>query len=629
MLTKAVCLALSLLLFPATSAAQVKQRRAAPPERKEDAESSRAESELEEKAVGLLEETVREADALKLAENRVHVQMVAAGLLWPRDADAARALFKQATDGVAAMIAEGNPNDPQYQNERHVISQLRQQLVLATAAHDAKLALDFLRATRQPPPFAYADAEHRQADQELHLENLLASQVAAQDTKQALKMAEESLGRGVSQGLTNVFHQLAAKDKEAAARLATEIIKKLRAEDLTRDYEASGVALHLLTQTRGEAAVVAEPAAPSPPAPNVVYSRGGGWHGSGAQVVIEESWRRQLVETLAAAALSEPSPRHSGVVQNLLSMLQQSLPEVERYAPARVAALKRRAATENRADPRGAAWREHNDLVQNGTIEAMLEAAPKVPPEVRDQLYHNAAWKAVNENNIERARQIAENIANPERRAQTLKEMEWQHGVRAAEQGNIHDARRLIARSATVDEKVQLLLQLTSTAQGRGDKATARELLEEARALVGRGENAQQFYALFGVARAYAALDEGVSYEMIETAIDRLNELMAAAVVVNGFGQDAFREGELRQQGGYMWNDLVGRCAQELAALAPKNFERSRSLAQRFQRTDARTTAQLLFAQNVLQSITQRNNTNTRRIQNLPLNSRTIIINEH
>ncbi len=176
---------------------------------------------------------------------------------------------------------------------------------------------------------------------------------------------------------------------------------------------------------------------------------------------------------------------------------------------------------------------------------------------------------------------------------------------------------------------MQLLLQLSSTALGRGDKVTARELLEEARALVGRGENAQQFYALFGVARAYAALDEGVSYEMVEAAIDRLNELMAAAVVVNGFGQDAFREGELRQQGGYMWNDLIGRCAQELAALAPKNFERSRSLAQRFQRTDARTTAQLLFAQNVLQSIAPRNNTNTRHIQNLPLNSRTIIIDEH
>ncbi|HZB45332.1 MAG TPA: hypothetical protein VE360_08815 [Pyrinomonadaceae bacterium] len=630
MLTKAVCFALSLLLFSATAAAQAMQRRVAPPERKEDEESLKAERELEKKAVGLLEETVREADALKLAENRVHVQMVAAGLLWPRDADAARALFKQATDGVAAMIAEGNPNDPQYQNERHAISQLRQQLVMAAAAHDAKLALDFLRATRQPPPFAYADAEHRQADQELHLENVLAAQVAAQDTKQALKMAEESLSRGVSQGLTNVFHQLAAKDKEAAARLATEIIKKLRAEDLTRDYEASSVALHLLTQTRSEAAAVAEPAAPSPQAPIVISSsKVDGWYGANAQVVIEERWRRQLVETLAAAALSEPSPRHNGVVQNILTMLQNALPEVERYAPARVAALKRRAASESRADPRGAAWREYNDLVQNGTIEAMLEAAPKVPPEVRDQLYHNAAWKAVNENNnIERARQIAENIANPERRTQTLRAMEWQHGVRAAEQGNIHDARRLIARSATVDEKVQLLLQLSTTALGRGDKATARELLEEARALVGRGENAQQFYALFGVARAYAALDEGISYEMVETAIDRLNELMAAAVVVNGFGQDAFREGELRQQGGHMWNDLVGRCAQELAALAPKNFERARSLAQRFQRTDARTTAQLLFAQNVLQSIAPRNNTNTRHIQNLMPNSRTIIIDE-
>lgn len=621
MFKKLACLNLALLLLAAQSAAQAQRVGAA---NEDEEEASEAERELEKKAVGLLEEAVREAEALKLAENRVRVQTVAAGLLWPRDEEAARGAFKKAADGIAALIAEGDPADPQYQNERNAVLQLRQQLLMAAAAHDAKLALDFLRATKQPPPFSYPDAEYRQSDQELNLETQLAAQVAAQDAKQALRMAEESLGRGVSQGLASVFHQLAAKDKEAAGRLAAEIVKRLRAEDLVRDYESSSVALQLFAYTRVEAAVSGGAAAATQIADGPVSGRIEVMTTRDTKVVVDERTRRQLVETLVAAALLPNSQRNNGVAQNISQTLLQALPEVERYAPARVAALKRKAESPNDNDPRARAWKEYNELMQSATtVESMLEVAPKVPHEVRDQLYINAAYRALGENgNIERARQIAESIANPERRAQFVRDLERQHRMNAAQQGNFTEARQLVARFGSVEEKVQLLTQLSAMALGRGDKATARELLEEARALAGRGENAQQFSALFEIARSYASLDEEVTYAMVEVAVERINELMEAAVVVDGFGQDAFKEGELRQQGGYMWNELIGRCAQELGNLAPKDFERTRALAQRFQRTDVRTLAQLLLAQNVLQSITPKNNRTT--IRDLPISRRII-----
>lgn len=581
-------------------------------------EASAAERELEKNAVALLEETVREAESLKLAENRVRVQTAAAGLLWPRDEEAARAAFKRAAEAITALISETDPSDPQYYNERGQTLQLRQQLISTAAAHDARLALEFLRATRQPPPFSYPDAQYKQADPELNLETQLAAQVAAQDAKQALRMAEESLGRGVSQGLASVFQQLAAKDKEAAARLATEIIKRLRAEDLARDYESSNVALALFSQTRGEAAGAESSAASPPPADGAEVSRIVVLSMAQSKVVLDERSRRRLVETLVAAALLPNPPRDNGLAQNIARTLLGSPGEVERYAPARVAALKRRVESASDADPRAHAWKAYNELMQGATsVEAILEVAPKVPHEARDQLYSNAAYQALGENNnVARARAIAENIANPERRAQVVRDVERQHRMNLAQQGNIDDARQLVARLATAEEKVQFLTQLSAVALSRDDRATARALLEEARALVGRGETAQQFYGLFNVARSYAQLDESVTYEMVELAIGRLNELMAAAVVVNGFGQEAFREGELRQQGGYMWNDLIGRCAQELALLAPRDFERARALTQGFERTDARTLARLLLAQHILQSA---NSNNGRRIHSLGL----------
>ncbi|HEX8852196.1 MAG TPA: hypothetical protein VF754_01845, partial [Pyrinomonadaceae bacterium] len=129
----------------------------------------------------------------------------------------------------------------------------------------------------------------------------------------------------------------------------------------------------------------------------------------------------------------------------------------------------------------------------------------------------------------------------------------------------------------------------------------------------------QQFHALLNVANSYASLDESVSYEMIGGAIDRLNELLTAAVVVDGFGQDAFKDGELRQSGGYMWNELIGNCAQGLANLANTDFDRARTLAQKFERPDARTHAQLLLAQTILENIPTINEDGS---QNLPIRGR-------
>src|SRR5947209_3097505 len=66
-------------------------------------EADAARKGLEKKALGLLEDALAEARGLKLVENRVRAQTVAAGLLWPRDEQAARAAFKAAADGIGAL----------------------------------------------------------------------------------------------------------------------------------------------------------------------------------------------------------------------------------------------------------------------------------------------------------------------------------------------------------------------------------------------------------------------------------------------------------------------------------------------------------------------------------------------
>jgi len=583
-----------------------------------------ARKELEKKALGLLEDALAEAQGLKLVENRVRAQTIAAGLLWPRDEQAARAAFKTAADGVAALNAGLDPEDQQFFNTAQAVAQMRSELLQTVARHDPVLALDFLRATRLPHPEAFQGQGNWLLNQEQMLEASLAGQVAAQDPRQAFNVAEESLSRGVTTGLLGVLRQLNAKDPASASKLVADIVQKLRSEDLRENGESSGVALQLLTMTRPAEASPSTPQTQALPVngPSVVFGDGpgafvsNGGARSSNSLSIEQQTRADLIEKIITAAMSVQPNR--GGTYPLYNALKALMPELEKSAPARVAALRQRAATiESGFNPQGDVWKPYQELMQKGTVEAMLEAAPKAPAEVRDNLYMNAAWKAFNDGgDPERARQIVDNISNPQQRAQARKNIDQQLQWRAAQQGNFAEARQMASRLPTVEEKVTALVQIAGAASSKGDKQTALQVLAEARGLLdGQAHGYAQFTAWLQIASAYAPLDADASFALVESAIGQLNELVDAAAVVNGFGQEPFKDGELKLQGSYPWSDLIGQCAGTLAALAPSDFERASADAKRFQRADARALAELLLAQSLLNTLTPPQKRLYRRIQ--------------
>ena len=588
---------LPLVLFALLAAghAPVAKAQTPPPAEGSAAEAAAARAELERKALGLVEEALAEAAGLKLTENRVRAQAAAARVLWPRDAEGARAAFKAAADGVAALNAAVDTEDPQFYNSAQTAAQLRSELLQVAGQFDPKLALEFLRATRPAYAAALAEAGYAQPAQEQALEMNLAGQLAEQEPARALELAEESLRRAVTSGVMNVLQRLRMKDPAAASKLAGEIVRRLRAEDLTSSYEASAVAQQLLLLTR--------------PADAAANSNGQmivslNVAAEGGAALLDEQTRRELAEkVLTAAAAVVPN---QGGTYNLMQALRALLPEVEKYAPARAAALRRKAEELERSyDPQADRMRPYQEVMQSGSAEALLQAAPKAPAEVRDQLYMRAAWKSFEEGDAERARQILESVSNPQQRAQARRSIEQQAQWRASQQGNYAEARQYASRLRTFEERAQALLQIAGQASAAGDRQTARQLLEEARGLVeGQSSGYQQFSYRLQVAAAYAQFDPATSFEVVESAIARLDELLDAASVVDGFGQESFREGELRPQGGYMWNELINQCAQTLTTLSRSDFERASADAKKFRRAEARTTAELTLAQNILNGLT-------------------------
>src|SRR5947209_13208238 len=201
--TPLASLALALLTFANASAQlpQLNQDSKLPQldqETKEEKEKAR--KELEKKALQLLDDTLQSAQVLKLAENRAVIRAQAADLLWKRDEKRARSLFRDAVLDLAAAAGADAAKD---ERASWRLTELRPQLIYMIAARDPQLALDLMRETRP----ASADDSGKASmfgDQESNMEQTIAARAAENDPKLALKMAEESLDKGVNFNVLNV-----------------------------------------------------------------------------------------------------------------------------------------------------------------------------------------------------------------------------------------------------------------------------------------------------------------------------------------------------------------------------------------------------------------------------------------
>ncbi|HVG29647.1 MAG TPA: hypothetical protein VM864_08110 [Pyrinomonadaceae bacterium] len=580
-----------LALLPAAAAAQVSPP-AAPTDDQPDAEQQARRAALEGKALELLDDVGGEAQGLKLAENRVRLQVAAADLLWARDEKRARELFNAALTSVASAAAAIAPDDPRRGQLVQETMNLRREIAQTIAQRDPQLALDFVRGTRPPVPPGAPEKSYYQPDQEIMLETSLAEQVAARDPKQALRIAEEVLARGLSGQLANVLERVRAADPEAASKLAADVVRKIRAANLATNVEATNLASYLLQVSR--------------PA-EFISARGGGAPDPRRAALLDDQTRRDLLTSMINAALSASSDaRARGAEQRLVGALQQFMPEIERLNPVQAQALRRKAEAQparNTFEAQARQQREYQGLMQTGTVDAILDAAAKATsPEMRQQLYQAAAWKAFNEGATERARQIAgERFDNPQQRAQFLHDLDQQMFWRAAGAGDIELARSIIPRLARAEERTQLLAQLARIVAAKGDKEGAARLLEEVwNQIGGRAKSQQQFSAQLEAAQVFAQVAPDRAFEIVEASISQLNEMVAAAEVVDGFGQDAFEQDELKAQGGWVWTSLVRQCGDTLGALARADFERAVSAADRLQRPETRLVARLAVARGVL-----------------------------
>ncbi|HEV8588444.1 MAG TPA: hypothetical protein VGQ72_06185, partial [Pyrinomonadaceae bacterium] len=554
--------------------------------------------------LGLLDEIISGAWGLKLPENRSFIQASAANLLWTRDEKRARNLFWEALNGLGLQTetvddaTTKDPKDPKSkgapaktettekaQRQYFETYTARRNFLTMVARRDPQLALDMLRATRQPP-IQQTNPNFRLPD-ESNLEQEIANEAAARDPKRALQIGRESLAKGLTFQVINLLTRLNQLNQEIGAEFAGDIIDKLQTTSLTTDPEAFWMALNLLVSARTPTAKSENDETPS-----FV------WH----PLKLSDDQKRELVEMLTDAVLSvSTNPNQAG-------SLSEIMPEIEAFASDRVAKVKAKLAqvtsklTNEQQD-----WKTYNSLFRNATPEQMIKSAGTIGDEQRNELYREAVILAVMRNRADALREVINTEVEDEtRRKSLIDSLDAEQVAAAVNRGKADDLQKLLPLIRLKEQRATAMAELAIMLEKKGQHEEALKLLDEAEPLVKVDFNSEsKSQALLALMLAYALVDPGKAFAIIEPIIDRANDNISKLLLLDKIVRSgAVKNGEIIMLSpGVPLDFAMFKYGPGVVALAKADFNRTRAAADRFQRNELKLMARLLMVHSILRSL--------------------------
>jgi len=589
-------LLLVILLSPTCVIAQVDEKEKAQKELEQR-------QELERKTLALLDEIIAGAWGLKLPENRSFVQVSAADLLWRHDEKRARPLFwdalsslglrtdtsedatkKDPNDSKSKSAQTRNQSKEKEQKEYFEAFSVRRNFLNRVARRDPQLALDMLRATHQPP-LDLKNPNFRLPD-DSDLEQEIANQAAARDPKKALQIARESLAKGLTFQLLSLVHSLNQQNQELATEFAGDIIDKIHT-DISTDQDAFWIGVSLLALSRTPATRTE-----SPNFPTVA------WH----PLNLSDDQRRELVELLTDAV------SNASANPNLASGLNEIMPEIEAFAPDRIARVKAKMEqVDRRLTNEQQDWQTYESLMRTATPEQMIHAANALGEEQRRTLYREAVSLAVMRNRADALREtINTEIADETQRRALNDSLDAEEIASAVYQGNVDELQKLLPTIRLKEQRATAMAELAMMLDKKGRHEEALKLLQDARPLVKIDFNSDtQSRAFLALLLAYALIDPPQAFAMAEPIIDRANDNISKLLLLDKIVHSgAVKSGEIvMQDPGVPLDFALIKYGRGVVALANADFNRTKALADRFQRNELKLMARLLIAQSILRSL--------------------------
>jgi hypothetical protein len=566
-------------------------------------EKEKTQKELEKRVLEILDQAVGDAATLKLAQNRAVVYAIAGDLYWKFDEKRARELFRSCESEILVTNAEAEKdkkeNDDLYSGVFD-FGNIRNEILPMIAKHDADLALEILASTRsaklteamakaaqpnakQDGGFLNFNPDQYRVQQEIALEQQFAVLAAEQNPDKAIKLLKDSLEKGISWNVLPLLQKINQKDEKKAASLADDVIKKIVDTDLTKKSEDLGAAVNFLQFATN----------PNPPKPTKekVFK-------------FSETQIKDIANKLAMTFLQP-----SNTLEMMMAM-NRVMPNLEKIVPEKMPLLKQRQIEAMKNVPPEVKRFQQQQKIwdQNSTPEEILADLPKLNEFEKASAYMSLANKISQINDDARAKKLIEQIPDEKARNQASERYESTRINRAATDGKLDEAKKLIKNLNQKKTQIQQLVALAVQFYKKDtekDRATAADLMKDAKSLANEyPEDENELNDLMEVVRGYAVVDPPEAFRIFEPIVDQLNDFVQASAILSKYNKrsQSFKKGELLMKvNGYSWDGLLlFRYINQIQILGKADLNKMNVLSGKFQRNDARTIFKLFIAQGFL-----------------------------
>jgi hypothetical protein len=169
----------------------------------------------------------------------------------------------------------------------------------------------------------------------------------------------------------------------------------------------------------------------------------------------------------------------------------------------------------------------------------------------------------------------------------------------------VDELQKLLPKIRRKDERARAMAELALLLHDKGEKEEAATMLDEAATLVKTDlTDEKQTNALLTLLCAFAVVDPPKAFALAERTIDRANRQISLLLLLDKVVKSgALKKNEiLLEQPQLMTIEfLVFRYGKGVAALARADFNRTKALAERFDRNELRLMAQLLVLKGLLE----------------------------
>jgi hypothetical protein len=555
----------------------------------EELRAGNQQEQLKPKGRALVVEAIDLFPQVHRPDTRARFQLRAGRILWDSDQKRAAKLLTQAIESIKEFIGAVENSDQDYSDSFQNVWNLREEMVTALTPLDPEMALDALRSTRG---LANPEGNANQQRVEQQLEVQLISQLAAKDPRRSFQMAEDSLKTGTPDGLIAVVYQISARDQELASRLAHDIVAKVLKESFMQNAQAGNLAVNLMN-------IAHQP-----------LRNGAGVANNGQVALLSADDIRDLVQKMVAEALAYEVPKTGyqdekrNLARQLINTLERMTTDLQAYAGDKKQALDDKLiAVQTTGNPQQDLWTKYQNVVHQGTPEAVLESIGAAPADMRPTLYEQLANRLAQTGDVDRGRLIiTDKISNPNQRRQAMRNFDRQAIYVAINKGRIDEAIRILTNLRPLNERAQIIGDVLTRIGPGLKRAAAMGYLEQLGTMLDIGKAADQphMFARLQLARAFARYDVERAFDLMDPLLDQFNELAAAAMIMNGFSERYYRDGELITNNGNALANLANQMSTSLAGLALMNFDRARTSADRVSALDIRLLAYLTIAQQAM-----------------------------